>query len=491
MPICSSTLRRLFGIDPRSLALFRISAATLLLADLATRATDLNVMYSDDGMFPRMEICRLSTSIWNWSFHFASGSPTIQALFFGLAGILALALLLGFETRLATIGSWLMLVSLHHRVPPILSGADILLRMLLFWAMFLPLERAWSIDRRLLQGSKTILPRHDEEVCSIASAAILLQLALMYFCSAIFKSNADWISGEAIAGSLRHNFYASPFGAFLLHFPRMLKVLTWATFILEWIGPLLLFFPKSTARLRMFIVAALAAMHLGIALFLEVDLFSPVALAGLCLFLPAQFWNNRLFVRFFPVAETDKVSAPGPSVRTSFAFLGQALCAVFMVYVLAVNLSNLPGRPLGAFAPEKWKPLAMTFGLGQRWAMFASIPSNNGWYVARAKLTDGSEVDLLRHGAPITWEKPDYPAGIYPNYRWRKLFREMAYADDAGYQLLRPTVAEFLCRNWNSQAGPEKRVLEFELIYCHENPAGEKAPPPARERLVHLDYTNT
>ena len=95
----------------------------LLLADLAVRATDLNAMYTDAGMFSRAEICRLATSIWNWSFHFGGGSAGYQGMLFGIAAVLAIALLIGFETRIATIGSWLMLVSIHHRVPPILSGA--------------------------------------------------------------------------------------------------------------------------------------------------------------------------------------------------------------------------------------------------------------------------------------------------------------------------------------------------------------------------------
>src|SRR5207249_283346 len=119
----------------------------LLLADLAVRATDLNAMYTDEGMFSRALISRLASSVWHWSFHFGGGSAAYQSMLFGIAAALAIALLIGFETRLATIGSWLMLVSIHHRVPPILSGAEILQRILLFWAMFLPLERVWSVDR--------------------------------------------------------------------------------------------------------------------------------------------------------------------------------------------------------------------------------------------------------------------------------------------------------------------------------------------------------
>jgi hypothetical protein len=51
-----------------------MAMGALLLVDLAIRATDLRVMYTDAGMFPRAEICRLASNIWNWSFHFGSGS---------------------------------------------------------------------------------------------------------------------------------------------------------------------------------------------------------------------------------------------------------------------------------------------------------------------------------------------------------------------------------------------------------------------------------
>src|ERR1043166_5393859 len=216
----------LFGIDPRSLALFRLVAGALLLVDLAIRATDLKAMYTDDGMFSRAEIWHRANTIWNWSFHFGSGSWGYQAMLFGIAAGLALALLVGFKTRVAAIGSWLMLVSIHHRVPAVLSGAEILLRMLLFWAMFLPLERAWSMDRwRDRHRGRAPLDGDEAPVVSVASAALLLQMGLMYLFSAISKSNTQWLHGEALGGILAHDFYASAPAGYLLGFPWLLQVM--------------------------------------------------------------------------------------------------------------------------------------------------------------------------------------------------------------------------------------------------------------------------
>ena len=484
------TLRNLFAIDPRSLALFRIAMGVILLADLAVRATDLSVMYTDEGMFPRAEICRRFTTIWNWSFHFGSGAAGYQAMLFSLAAVLALALLAGFETRLAAIGSWLMLISIHHRVPPILSGAEILLRTLLLWAVFLPLERAWSVDGWLdKRRGRAAIQRGEVPVLSVASVAILSQMALMYFLSAIYKSNEQWFHGDVIAGTMAHDFYASPLGASLLRFPRLLTGLTWATLALEWVGPLLLFSPK--CALRLVTIAALAAMHLGIGLCLEVGLFSYVAVAGLALFLPAEFWNSRLLARFSQLAE------PVAGGRTFMgktaqarSFVPQGLCLGLFIYVLAVDISYLPGRPLAPLRPEKWKPIATTLGLGQRWAMFEAVPTKSGWYVGRAKLQDGSEVDLLRHGAPVDWKKPPFPARLYPNHYWQKLFREMTYFDEHGFQVWRAPVAKYLCRQWNAQHPPEKQIAEFEFIFCMENntgPADSSSRWISREQLVYLD----
>jgi hypothetical protein len=461
----------------------------LLLADLAIRLTDLPVMYTDDGMFSRAEICRRYTSVWNWSFHFGGGSAAFQTLLFGLAAGLAAALLVGFETRLASIGCWVLLLSLHHRAPPVLSGAEVLLRMLLFWGMFLPLGRTWSLDSRRAAPPGIGSPG---PVLSVASAALLLQMGQMYLFTAIAKSNPVWLRGEALAGVMAHDFYAAPLGSWLLAHPGLLAALTWGTLALEWAAPLLLFCPWRTPQLRLAAVAALAVMHGGIAVVLHVGLFSPVAWVGLLPFLPAAFWEHRWLARFHrPGPAADHPGHADGAGRPMPARVANLACGLALAYVLAVNLNGLPSRPLAGLSPENWKPLAVGTGLGQKWNMFEDVPSRDGWYVAQARLRDGTEVDLLRAGAPAVWQRPEHPAGVYPNHLWRKLFREMAYDDAFGYQVFRAPVASFLCRRWNARHGPARQVAAFNLVYCMED--GTHAPASSirrirRESLVQLDF---
>jgi hypothetical protein len=69
-----------------------------------------------------------------------------QALLFGIAAVAALAMLVGYRTRLAVFVVWVLVLSIQVRNPFLDSSADDLLRLLLFWAMFLPLGAYWSVD---------------------------------------------------------------------------------------------------------------------------------------------------------------------------------------------------------------------------------------------------------------------------------------------------------------------------------------------------------
>ena len=471
--------------------MFRVGIGTLLLVDLAIRGADLNAMYTDEGIFSRSLICQYYTSEWNWSFHFGGGLWSFQAMLFGLAALFAIALLVGYETRLMTIASWLILLSLHNRLPPILNGADNLMRMLLFWAMLLPLGRVWSVDA-WRAGRGAAQPTTAGMELSIASAAILLQMGFVYLFSAIFKSNSSWFQGEAIAGALAHDFYARPLGSWMLQFPAALSVATVMVLALEWLGPLLLFVPVRTVRIRLAVIALLTCMHLGIEMLLTVGLFSYVCITGLVLFLPPEFWN-ALSRRLGRSPRTVAVEVATSRQRHLLGYAPQALCGLALTYILFVNVNGMPRRFLSWEPVSKNEFLAYACGLGQKWDMFIAAPSKDGWYVSRATLMDGSRVDLLHGGAKVVWTRPDNPAGMYPNHRWSKCFREMSYDDDMGYQVFRQPIAEYLCRNWNQNHGQERNISEFELFFCMEHPdqTGITANPRIlRETIAHVDLRN-
>ena len=139
-------LKELFGIDLRSLALFRICLGLIILIDLLTRLPDLNTFYTDAGLLPRAALVGQPQLI---SAHLMNGTVWFQAVLFLIQGVCAVGLLVGYRTRLMTWLSWVLMVSLHWRFRSILGGGDEYLRYLLFWSVFLPLGARWSVDRAL------------------------------------------------------------------------------------------------------------------------------------------------------------------------------------------------------------------------------------------------------------------------------------------------------------------------------------------------------
>ena len=139
-------LAKILGADLRSLGVLRIAVGALILIDLIHRSTDMVAHYTDIGAFPRSAAIENAYSRWTFSLHMMNGTWQVQAVLFVVAAAFAVALMVGYRTRLATIVSWFLLLSLQNRNWLILPG-DNLMRALLFWAIFLPWGARFSVDK--------------------------------------------------------------------------------------------------------------------------------------------------------------------------------------------------------------------------------------------------------------------------------------------------------------------------------------------------------
>ncbi|PKB83221.1 MAG: hypothetical protein BZY88_02700 [SAR202 cluster bacterium Io17-Chloro-G9] len=282
-------LQELFGVDLRSLALFRVGLGSLVIADLVTRAADLNAHYTDAGVLPRPALVESVGNYWNLSIHNLNGSIQVEAGIFLIHGIVAFLLLVGCRTRLATILCWFLTISLAGRNPLVLSGGDNLLGLLLFWGMFLPLGARFSIDSALNSAP----PRESSRYVSAATVAVLVQVCFVYLFSAMLKSDPIWREDySALYYALSIDQLVTGFGHFLLGYPGLLVALTMVTFWTELIGPIIVFSPVFTGPIRLAMVAAFLALHLGIALTMNLGFFTYISMAGWILFVPSGFWDN-------------------------------------------------------------------------------------------------------------------------------------------------------------------------------------------------------
>ena len=95
----------------------------------------------------------------------------MQAVLFGIAAIFALLLLVGYQTRRATIVCWFFLLSVRNRNT--LIWADALLSDVLFWGMFLPWA-AWQST--LAADSWVFSPARFVALGPLATAVTVLKL---------------------------------------------------------------------------------------------------------------------------------------------------------------------------------------------------------------------------------------------------------------------------------------------------------------------------
>ena len=463
-----TALQDLFGIDCRSLALFRIGLALVVLFDLTVRAADLAAFYTDAGVLPRTSLLSRTPNPWTLSIHLMSGTALVQAILLGLQGVCAIGLLLGYRTRWMAILSWFLLASLQRRNPLILGGADNYVRMMLFWGMFLPLGAQWSLEGALAASPQ---PR-PLRVLSWATAAILLQTVLIYVITALYKWRGEtWQDGSALYYALNLDLYAREPSAWLLQFPALLKWMTHAVLWFECLGPFVLFCPVFTGPIRTVAACGFLLMHLGFNALLYLELFPAVSATAMTLFLPSWFWDR---VRRRPQPER-------PVTQQQSLALNAAAAAFLLMVFWVVMAMFMPSR---VTMPRPLQRFSTLVYLDQAWKMFAPNPARvSGWLVVPGVLQDGTRVDVSRGGAPVSWDKPPRRA-LFTNERWRKYLIHFSLKKD---RRVWRDYAGYLCRSWNAEHAGDKQLTSLELVLMarHTPPAGETAAYNQQSLLRH------
>jgi hypothetical protein len=325
------TARDFFSLDLRSLALFRVLLAYLLLADLANRWPDLTALYSDQGAVPRHNVeGGWLLDITNpFSIHSLSGSPNYQVFLHVLTNGFAIGLLVGYRTQLMTLLSWFLLMSAQARNPALMQGGDLLLRLLAFWGLFLPLGAIFSIDaattaRRL---------NRTYRVCTPASVALILQICFVYWFAVAWKSAPPWREeGTAVYLALSVDGFVTRLGQFLHDFVPLTKLLTRFTMVLELFGPVLLFVPFANGLLRTLVIAAFIMFHAGLGLCLELGDFPPICWVAWLALLPTWFWLKLAQRLHNPLREalvlyydaTRRAAGPAAALLRTFLLLHEA-----------------------------------------------------------------------------------------------------------------------------------------------------------------------
>lgn len=541
-----------WGLDLRSLALFRVVVAIVILADLWARAAFLEAHYTDHGVLPRDVLLDKFMGQWLSSLHVFNGTAFWMGAIFVLHGVFALLLLVGWRTRLMTLLCWLLAISLQARMPMVLQAGDVLLRLLLFWSLFLPLGARWSIDAGLRDRDT---PR-PKRVLSMGTVAIMAQVCFVYWFGCVLKSGPEWrTDGTAVYFALSLDHFATPAAALMLEHPDLMKALTFLTFWLEALGPVLALLPLWPTRLLG--VLLMIGMHVGFRVGLEIGMFVYISSACWVFWIPSGFWDRlsgwilsrrpaemriaiapgashthtkllRLLrellilpraelveareedldaladARWVVLRPDGKVHRRSAALKSMFraspllfpldflapalyfvfsgriagwladrmlqrrlrwrsTIIAQLIAATLIGYVFLWNLTGL--KPPSYEMPPKYKRVAWTLRLDQKWSMFAPFPmKSDGWFVLPGTLRNGETVDIWTL-EPVTFDKPELGSTWYPGQRWRKYLMNLW---QARYKAHRLHFGRYMCRVWNRTHSEGETLETFHLMYMKE-----------------------
>ncbi len=496
-------LSTMFGVDLRSLAVFRIVLGLVMLFDLLGRWSDVALHYSDRGLLSREQVLD-TLNVWRWSLYFVNGTTEFAYLMFAVSLVTCLAVIVGYRTRLAMAVLWILLVSLQVRNPLVLSGADSFLRLLMFWAMFLPVGAVWSLDQRL--GRNT--PAPQPWYVSVASAALLLQIAFVYFFTALLKTGDQWRSDfTALHYALGAKQLTTPFGDWVHQFPDVMRVLTASTMVIEVAMPIIVFVPWKNARMRCAGIVMIVGLQIGIMLTMNIGIFPWISTLCMVCFLPTVVWDrvvgwtNRVARGRLP-GPRDRwrgiwgrgAATSGESSRVVRASLFTNLsAALLLVIVLGWNVASVSSYTM----PRESRPVVYGLAVYQKWSMFAPRPPRSTqWSVIVGTLEGGQQVNLLpglvegdiARAVPLSWDRPEYIGGdYYGNKYWRKYFSAL---DEDSRSGPRRSLAGYLCRNWNAEHdGP--MALDTVSLYSVLEPTDLEDGDDPQRRIERSTHTCT
>lgn len=467
---------RFLGIDTRALAIFRMALGLLLATDALYRYPYLTEFFSDAGA-----MSRASVQQWDpfFGIYFLHGSPLWSGTLLAITASVGALLALGYKPRLMAILGWFLIHCLHERGQALQQGGDILLRFLLIWAAFLPLNAIWSLGSR--RPAATSISKRSI-ICNLASGALLAQVAIIYISSALTKSVDHWWTyGDLLWWDLQEPWITTSLGTTLLSYSSTLPWLIRSGYLFEFAALLLAFFPWKSAKVRTGLVFAMWGFHLlGIGLIFDIGLFPWVSAASWIVFLPSSFWDR--LERWLSDSPPPALSQAVPPVITHLPKLASALIVAMLLSIVGWNAVWVGLHRLGIGFPIWAGEFIKSVPIHQGWDLFCFPLKSDNWLVVVGVTADGKKVNLQRPGFEVQWGVESLPRVTFGTYRERKY---LGLISDPGAEEGVKHYADYLCRRWEEQTGVPLVKAELWRVVQYRHPPDGTAPKPTEKNLFY------
>jgi len=186
-------------------------------------------------------------------------------------------MLIGWFPRIAALITLLLLICVQHANIMLFDGEDVVFRLFAFFLIFVPPWRDLQPDKH--RDTSETSPRGYP---AWPLRLFQLQFCLIYFCTAIQKSNGlEWLDGTAVYYTLRlDDLTKFSLPSAIAESASWLKFLTWSTLVFEFSVPFLIWW----RRAKWFCIVFGILFHLSVDYAMNLHLFHWIMIVGLLSF---------------------------------------------------------------------------------------------------------------------------------------------------------------------------------------------------------------
>ncbi len=272
---------RRFWFEPQAtstLGVVRIAFGIVVLGWTISLAPDLKTFFGTSGIVPTQPSARWWFDPLN-TFH---SSTALYVLYVALL-IAAVCLLIGFQSRLASLIVFLAILTLERRNPYIFNSGDLLVRNIAFYLMLTPSGLSLSLDR--WRKAKDRFWEYPERP-PWGLRLIQVQLSVTYAATVWAKvQGLTWNNGTAVSFALRigdlQRFHTP---GFITHNLLLSNLMTLGTLALEASLAVLVWNRKA----RPYVLTLGVLMHVAIAISIMVGFFTMAILTAYLAFIPPE-----------------------------------------------------------------------------------------------------------------------------------------------------------------------------------------------------------
>ncbi len=474
-------LTDVFALDLRSIALWRMLAGLLVMLDIIMKWEMLPALYSDYGLLRNEFWDTVNPHPEYWTIHIGNRTTTFAYVMGVLQLVVGASLMVGFKTRMNAVLAWVLIASGVGRIPYIISGADNMLRVMLFWTMFLPLEQVFSVDAKLKTGD-WLGGVTNFRVANGATVGYMLQLCWIYTSAVWWKSNEVWWLAAPdgmtpVYRALSLDSFRAPLGDLIYQSQGLMKLLGLFTLAVQYICPILVFLPIKLHRHWPRLVGALGffGLQLGFGMAMTLGIFPFVGMLTVAPLLPSFIWKTEPRHEIMMMPEVNWGTRFASAAKASLSVALIALVSMVVIWDIEGHINDGRGsEPYQHLLPMKAKKFGMALMLNQNWRMFDKPALIDAWLRAPGRTVSGTAVDvwqsfIYQEVRPPESTRPAVLRDEFPTNRWRKLIRGLDDESSNAYALRRELFAGYMCRWWRDNLSHEHGKLEsFQLDWYKE-----------------------